>query len=71
MEKRKVINMNKMKMKYGNITNFRGSRALGARAKHALGTREACAFAGFNEHPLVYTLKRCVQGYFSFVHMIL
>jgi len=26
---------------------------LGARAKHALGTREARAFAGFNEHPLV------------------
>ena len=27
------------------------TRALGARAKHALGTREARAFAGFNEHP--------------------
>jgi len=26
---------------------------LGARAKHALGTREARAFACFNEHPLV------------------
>jgi hypothetical protein len=31
----------------------RAKRALGARAKYALGTHEARAFAGFNEHPLV------------------
>ena len=37
----------------GSLGLMREARALGARAKPALGTREARAFAGFNEHPLV------------------
>jgi hypothetical protein len=34
-----------------------GWHARGARAKHELGTREARAFSGFNEHPLVIYIR--------------